>query len=432
MSVPSQTTATPLPFRWSAMGVVALSALLTLVAWNTNAPVMWQVLTHGSDPLGYYQYLPAVLLEGGWEHMKYVIYLENGNGLNLFTMGVAFLQAPFFLAAMAWCHVTGVSATGYELPFVLARLLATASYTAIGAVLLLNTLLRRVHWTSALSTILLVVFGTSLYFYSVHGGGMSHAYSFFLLAAIFHLCDRMLRQPGAMTLIALFLCMGLVVLIRPLHAVCGLFVLFFDSEGLGHALRTRIGWVRSFPKAMVLGVIGAFLIWLPQLLYWHSSTGSWFVFTYGKKGEGFDWAHPHLLDTLFNLQNGWFIYTPLMAVVMAILLWQAWKAEGNARLLMIIWALVWYVYSSWWCWWLGGAFGYRGFIEYYAFLALPLALGIERSRQFSRPWIIIGLVTMTLLVRVNVRLSELYQYPWERPTWTWAKLGDTYRKALLH
>lgn len=431
MTATSSFVPAPISFRSSAIVTIALTSLLTLVAWNTSAPVMWQVLTHGSDQLGYYQYLPAVLIEGGWEHMKYVIYLENGHGLNLFTMGVAMLQAPFFLLAMLWCSLMGEPMTGYELPFVFARLLATASYTSVGSVLLLNTLLRRFHWIGAASTVLLLVFGTSLYFYSIEGGGMSHAYSFFLLAAVFHLCDRMVRKPEAGVLVGLILCLGLVVLIRPLHAVAGLFALFYGSDDIGEALRKRIGWILDYPKATMIGTVGALLLWLPQLFYWHTSTGSWFVFTYGKKGEGFDWAHPHLLDTLFNLQNGWFIYTPLMAIVMALLLWQAWRGENNARLVLIIWALVWYVYSSWWCWWLGGAFGYRGFIEYYAFLSLPLAWGIERIRVLSRPWILVGLLTMTLLIRVNVRLSELYEYPWERPTWTWAKLGDAYRKALL-
>lgn len=391
---------------------------------------MWKVLSHGGDQLGYYQYLPALFLEGGWDRMEYVHYLENGKGLNLFTMGVAILQAPFFLTAWGWCGLTGIEATGYTLPFIFARLFATASYTSVGALLVLNTLLRRFHWISAVATVALILFGTSLYFYTVHAGGMSHAYAFFLIAAVLHLTDRMVQQPSAPALIGLLLCLSLLALIRPLHAVCGLFVVFFDGNGVLRSIRARWSWVLMFPRAMLLGISGAVALWIPQLLYWHSTTGSWFVFTYGTKGEGFDWLRPHLLDTLFSLQNGWFIYTPLMAGVMGVLLWQAWKGTGNARLILLVWSLVWYVYASWWCWWLGGAFSYRGFIEYYPFLALPLAWCIERIRGCSRPWLIAGLVVMALLIRVNVRLSQLYAYPWERPTWTWVKLGNVYWKAL--
>lgn len=419
-----------LPLRWSLLAALVLGSLLTLFAWNTNAPVMWQVLSSPGDQLGYYQYLPAFFIEDGWRHMKYVHYLENGNGLNLFTMGVALLQAPFFLVAWAWCALTDTEATGYELPFVFARLAASGMYTALGTVLVVNFLLRRFHWSTAWIAGLLMVFATSLYFYTVHAGGMSHAYCFFLMAAILALTDRMVRSPHPLALVALCVCLALVVLIRPLHAVTGLFVLFYNTASLREALLTRLDWIRSFPKATVAGVVAAVLLWLPQILYWHTTTGSWFVFTYGTKGEGFDWLHPHLLDTLLSLQNGWFIYTPLMAIVMAILLWQAWKGEGHARIILVMWALVWYAYSSWWCWWLGGAFSYRGFIEYYAFLALPLAWAIERTRASSRPWFIVGLMAMALLSRVNVRLSKLYEYPWERPTWTWEKLGKVYEKAL--
>mgnify|MGYP003593392854 CR=1 FL=1 len=36
-----------------------------------------------------------------------------------------------------------------------------------------------------------------------------------------------------------------------------------------------------------------------------------------------------------------------------------------------------YVVSSWWCWWYGGSYGQRAFIESYAVLALPLAALIQ-------------------------------------------------------
>lgn len=419
-----------LSLRWSILAILVLGSMLTLFAWNTNAPVMWQVLRHNSDPLGYYQYLPAFFLEGGWQHMTYVHPLENGNGLNLFSMGVALLQAPFFLAAWAWCAAFGVEATGYELPFIFARLLATTMYTATGTVLVVRALLRRFHWITACITGLLVVFATSLYFYTVHAGGMSHAYCFFLMAAIVALTERMVRAPQALTFVALFLSFSLVMLIRPLHALAGLYILFYGAGSAGVALRIRVGWIQTFPKAALGGAFGGVLLWLPQLLYWRATTGSLFVFTYGTKGEGFDWLHPHLLDTLFSLQNGWFIYTPLMVIAMALLLWQVVKEESNARVILLMWALVWYTYSSWWCWWLGGAFGYRGFLDYYAFLAFPLAWGVEKLRSSSRRWFILGLVVMAILVRANVRLALLYEYPWERPSWTWEKLGKVYAKAL--
>ncbi len=135
------------------VGIALLTTLLTWLAWNTNAPHMGLVLTNPSDPLGYYQWLPWTFLHGDWSALPYVHYLPNGNGLSLFTMGVAIMQAPFFLLAWLYCELAGIPATGFELPFVFARLLATSFYGSAGMGLLLAVLLRSFDgltaWVSA-------------------------------------------------------------------------------------------------------------------------------------------------------------------------------------------------------------------------------------------------------------------------------------------
>jgi hypothetical protein len=160
---------------------ILLTALLTWLSWNTNAPHMGRVLTNASDPLGYYQFLPGTFMQGDWSTFGYVHYLPSGKGLSLFTMGVAILQTPFFLGAWLYCTLAGSTATGFELPFVFARLMAGSSYTALGITLILNLLMRRFSALAAWTTAGTVLFATTLYYYTVHDGGMSHVYSFFLI-----------------------------------------------------------------------------------------------------------------------------------------------------------------------------------------------------------------------------------------------------------
>jgi hypothetical protein len=120
-----------------------------------------------------------------------------------------------------------------------------------------------------------------------------------------------------------------------------------------------------------------------------------------------------------------------MLGVMVVLVWHAWKGTTGARLILVIWALVWYTYASWWCWWLGGSFGHRGFIEYYALLAFPLAWGLQVLFQRPRWMQEMAFVVLALLVFLNVRMSRIYQWPWEGVDWTWGKLAENYLRALL-
>ncbi|MBK8710114.1 MAG: hypothetical protein IPN30_16750 [Flavobacteriales bacterium] len=411
------------------VGIALLTTLLTWLAWNTNAPHMGLVLTNPSDPLGYYQWLPWTFLHGDWSALPYVHYLPNGNGLSLFTMGVAIMQAPFFLLAWLYCELAGIPATGFELPFVFARLLATSFYGSAGMGLLLAVLLRSFDGLTAWVSAGAILFGTTLYYYTVHEGGMSHVYSFFLITWAIYLTYHMVDAPRWSRLLGLFACVSIILLIRPLNGVILLFVAFAGAAPKA-SLTTRLEWLKCFPKTMIFGALLALCIWLPQLLYWKMQTGSWFVFTYGKKHESFDFYDPHLFDTLFSFQNGWFIYTPLMLFAFGMLIWQAWKGVGDARVSIVVWSFVWYVYSSWWCWWLGSAFGYRGFLELYALLAIPFAALVQRTIQ-GRYGRIATVLVLLVLVRLNIRLGHIYQYPWEAPYWDWSKLGDAYLNAFV-
>jgi hypothetical protein len=408
---------------------IGLFAFTFLVAWYANNWWLDKLLTHGSDPWGYYQFLPALLGTHDIAHLPWAHVLENGNSLSLFSMGVAVLMLPFFMLAALVAHVLAFPVDGYSLPFVFAYFAANAAYGALGCKLLFHALRRRFPPGVALLTPMVLYGTTNLFFYSTKEPGMSHVYSFFLFAWAFYLTVRMLEQPRTDRLIGLFVCAALIVLVRQLNAVALLFPLLYGAP-FREALKERLSWLRQFPKAAIAGLLLAVAVLTPQLLYWRHITGEVLVFTYGKKGEGFNWTEPHLWDVLFSHQNGWFIYTPIMLLVMGVLLVQAMRNVRDMRLVLIIWVVSWYVYSSWWSWWLGGSFGHRGFIEHYVFLALPLAWILER---LVRRGVLVRDLSMAVLLVftfINVRLSFLYHWPWEGPEWNWDKLIDVWHKVL--
>jgi hypothetical protein len=412
---------------WMAVGLFVLTFL---VAWQANHYRLADILTHGSDPWGYYQFLPALLGTHEWVHLPWAHTLENGNSISLFTMGVAMLMLPFFLLGAAAAKLLGLPADGYSMPFVFAQFVAASFYVAAGCHLLFHALRRRFTVRVALVVPLALYGATNLFFYSTHEPGMSHVYSFFLFAWLHHLTVRMLEQPRADRLIGLFLCAALVVLVRQLNAVALLFPLLYGAPFI-EALRTRVQWLRDRPLASVIGLVLALALVAPQLYYWHMVTGETLVFTYGKKGEGFTWAEPHLYDVLLSHQNGWFIYTPLMLFTMGVLVVQALRNVRDMRLVLFIWAVSWYVYASWWSWWLGGSFGHRGFIEHYALLAIPLAFGLEGL--FRRGPVVrdLSMAALGLLVFFSIRLSFLYHWPWEGADWTWEKLIAVWERAFV-
>jgi uncharacterized membrane protein YeiB len=56
-----------------------------------------------------------------------------------------------------------------------------------------------------------------------------------------------------------------------------------------------------------------------------------------------------------------------------------------------------YIVSSWWCWWYGGGFGLRAFIESYAILAIPFATFLTWvARQKLRIKIPISIIVLAI------------------------------------
>ncbi len=404
-------------------------AAFLVALWVHEDELGW-FLHKGTDSLGYYQWLPSILLEGRLDAMPWVFGLENGNGLSLFNIGVALLVLPFFAAGHCWALAAGIEADGYSSPYCVAQFAAAAFYLATGGLLVFRVLCRYHAQQVAWWTVVLLYLGTNLFYYGSYEPGMSHVYSFFLFALLLWLTEEWIKKPRPAVLIGMVAALTMIVLVRPLNGIAVLIPALYRTCGL------RDAWTRWRPalhmRRGLMFAIGVLLLLVgPQLLYWHTITGNWIVFTYGSKGESFDFSAPHLLDVLVSHQNGWLMYTPLMLPVLVALVFRARKAACGARTILAVWILAWYLYGSWWAWWLGAAFGFRGFIDYFALFALPLAFLVERASSFNTAWRKVAIGVAISLVFLNIRLAVIYSSPWDGPNWTWARYGHVLSKALF-
>ena len=54
-------------------------------------------------------------------------------------------------------------------------------------------------------------------------------------------------------------------------------------------------------------------------------------------------------------------------------------------MILIVFALNWYVNSSWWCWWFGNSFGGRAFLDFSLVFVAGLAFALELGRDLEVP-----------------------------------------------
>jgi hypothetical protein len=409
--------------RWLALVFFVFNYILALF----KHPGMNPLKILQQDSLGYYQFLPAVFIDGNIRHLPWATVLENGNHLSLFHIGVAILQAPFFLLAHLSSVVFGFEADGYSVLYLHALFLAASFYLAIGLYFSFKHLKAYFNARTALMAVILIYLGSNLMFYSAKEVGMSHIYSFFLFASFIYCTPGFLAKPSWKNSSIISLLSALIVLIKPNNGILLLYLLFYDVKSL-EDLRIRFRLFQlNFSKIIWMIVLAGMAVF-PQLLYWKTVTGDWIVYSYGFKNEGFNWLAPELWNVLFSHQNGWLLYSPLPVFALIGLFWGAVKRVSNFALTGLILLLAWYIFASWWNWWFGAAFGHRAFVEYLALLMVPLAFFLERiqEKHLSKWFYFIS----SILVFVNIRMMSVYHPPWDGPDWTWSSFLEVLQKVV--
>ncbi len=418
------------PIRWIALAL-SLTALLYSASLNLRRNTRTRVIT--SDAEGYYQYLPAWFIHHDWSDQPYAFPLPNGKPFNKYTCGVAILQMPFFAAARLAETALGLEGEhGKGSVYQEAIALSSVVYTVLGLCLLLNLLLRHLKPAAAWATIAVLLFGTNLFYYCTGEPGMSHAYSFFLIAAVVRLTPGWWQLKSPWQTLGLAWAIALAALVRPTNAVVVLFPLLAGITS-ARQLGLRIKTLVQQPLHFIL-ILSALLVWIPQVHYWHLITGKWWVYSYeySYKHEAFIyWASPRLVQTLLGFQSGWLVYAPLM--VLAFLGWRALRQSSIGALALpaaTCFLLTWYLCSSWWAYTFSASFGYRALCEHGAYMALPLGAWLNRQLFVGARWRRMALVAaLGWGCKGSVAMAWHYRAPWDGPGFPYSRFKHELKRA---
>jgi hypothetical protein len=369
--------------------------------WLLGLLAFFRADVHGSDPIGYYSWLRAAVIDGTldvaetWEHYRGEALFEGpelfvttptGYRHNHWAAGSALLWSPFYVLAHAGVLLAnalgaGIPADGYSLPYVIAAGLASTVYALVGVLMLYHMARRYAPPNIAAGSVAAVWFGTPLVFYAFSNPLMSHANDAFIGIVYLFAWLRAREQPSARRRFWLGAAIGLATWIRTQNA---LLMLFPAAETLqafrgGAAARARLAtWLaQALPLAA-----GFAALFAPLMAFWKIVYGSWIVNTYAAtQGDlYFQFTQPRLLETLFGTDRGLFLWTPL-ALVALFGVGLLWRADRRLTLLLAFnFCLTLYVTASL-VNGLGASFGNRHFVSQTGFFGLGLAAFVDRLRS---------------------------------------------------
>jgi hypothetical protein len=372
----------------AARAVILLSSVVLALALGDIAAYHWvghfQPVVR-SDGEGYYIYLPAWFVDHdptlvhtvarhfGATDYSFAGLVRNAHGYtDKYGIGVAVLEAPFFLAAQLLVSLVAETAGGYSRVDQITVLVAAGFYGVLGLAALRAFLRRRFSEPVVLTTLVALLLGTDLYHYLTMDGMFSHAFSFGAVSVMLLTLQRWEERPASFRR-ALFvgITAGLIVLIRPTNAVLLAVIPLYGIRDLG-SLRQRVAALTERWRQVLVVVAAAGLTFAPQFLQWHAETGQWIVYPY--PGETFSWLHPHLLQTLFSFDpHGLLPWSPVAALGIVGLARLRRSIPEMYAATAVSLLLGWYVISAWNNWWFGGGFGDRAFVDLFPLFALPLA-----------------------------------------------------------
>lgn len=355
--------------------------VLLFKLWNNPQKVIqW-------DVKDYYAYLPAVFIykdvtlkfkEQNPSYFSERIWgkkLDNGNYVLKFYLGTSIMYLPLFLIAHVCAQMFDYVADGYTVPYAASIVFSALLYFIISLIVLRKILLRYFSDTSVAIVLLLLSFATNLTHYVLMEPGMTHVYSFFLYVLLIYFTIKFYDSPTLLKSLIIGLILALVSVVRPTNVVVALIFLLWNISNFEQFKKRILFFIEKYYHLVAILIVFV-LIWLLQLNYWKHVTGSWLYYPYGE--EGFFFLKPKILEVLFSFRKGLFIYTPVM--VLAFLgFFYLWSLYRILLIPLVIFTILnMYIISSWWCWWYGGSFGLRAFIESYAVMSLPLAALTER------------------------------------------------------
>lgn len=390
---------------------LAVIAVLFLVSLPFMTPRV-----AASDEIEYFVYLPSLLFDRDLNFRNQYEYFCNldpqncvesrfretfldrttatGLQINFGPVGTAVLWLPFYLIAHLVALVLqnffpSFAANGVSAPYIVAVCIASVLYGWAGIYLSYRIARGYFDEALALGAALVILFATNALYYMYVAPAFSHAASLFASALFVFVWwrTRESRAQGTWkSWLVLGLSGGLMTMVREQEAV---FFVMPLVEGVYLAYRAL--WARDSASpgdvspsgldaksapvrwldGMIVMVVGAFLVFLPQLLAYRILNGNFLPAR--NVTDKFTWDGAHIFDILFSNFHGLIPWTPvvLLAILGLFLFWRSDKLAA-AAFLVALGAEI-YLLGSFSTWFGGAAFGGRRFINCTVLFVVGLA-----------------------------------------------------------
>lgn len=398
--------------------IILIGATMVYTSSNLNWYKNTWLRVIGCDAKGYYAYLPALFIYddpnfGYYNEIENEKYYHEFNRyeyrvkvneryVDRYFCGVAVLQAPFFFIAHGLSHLLDYPTDGYSKLYIFGICMAAIFYLCLG-LFFLDNILKRFGVTNAkrVLTILAVAFGTHAFYYTVGEPGMSHIYSFALIAGLIYYGQKYFEYQNKWLIPLLAVIYALIGLVRPANLIA-ILLLPFIAENFS-SLKSGIQYAFKKWPVLLLSIVLCVSIGSLQFIYYKMASGQFIVDTYGE--EGFNFLDPHFIDILFSYKKGLFVYTPMLLLSLAgiFFLWKRNRFQTISLGLFLV--ILTYVLSSWWSWWYGGSFSSRAFVEYIPLFAILLGIMLQDMKKIYLRWVVVVMVFCTALNQI-----QTYQY----------------------
>lgn len=389
--------------------VFIISVFFYFNIWNKNRIIV--------DAPSYYTYLPALIIHKDlklnyidtkpafYKNKVWYYKIEEDKKLIKHPMGISVALSPFFIAGHLIAKMTGAVQDGYSMTYQNSVSIGVLFYLFIGLYFLRKILLEYFSEKITAITLIAIVLGTNLLWYSSFEGLMPHAITFSVWCLAMYSFFKWLKTSERKFILYFSALFGLIVLIRPLSIVAILYFIIIGIYAKG-GLKPFFDFIKLNLKAVIVGVVLAFIIAFLQLIYWKYATGKWLYDVY--MDEHFVFSSPQILPFLFSFRKGVFIYTPILIFVLFGLKTFYKTNKGIFWSTVILMSVTIFLLSSWWAWSYGICWGMRPMIDYYALLSLPLAAGFQSALNRPRIFKLFFVGIIFLLICLN--LFQTWQY----------------------
>ncbi len=344
--------------------------------------------------------------------------------------GPAILISPFFVGVHFYTKIAGVPQDwGFAPAYHNMVNVAAVFYLVLGLFFLYRFLGKYFSKLTSFLTVVFLLAGTNLFFYSTVDTLMPHVYSFFLSSAFLLFLKKHLDEPSKYLYFLLSgLALALAVLIQPLSLLLVLLYFMLDILSLDE-LKARSGAFFQLKHLPVLVLI-IIIVYLPQAMYNHYASGQYLVFS-----PDDSWSNilaPRLPQLWFSTLNGLFLYSPLMLLIIAGMAMMMRRKAANAWIALIFFLLISYLLAAHTCWYSGCSYGQRTFVDFLPLFAIPFTFLTEDVIGKKRKPVMVSIVILLLFFSwYNFRLTRAYEECFFGSTWDWNKYALMLNKAHL-